>query len=72
MKESKKELTKGMKKIDINGLEDLVDDMEDLMEDSNEMQEILGRSYGTPDDVCDEDLEAGKAFQMRRFVQYLF
>jgi len=58
MKQAKTELTKGMKKININDVENLQDDMEDLLEDSNEMQEILGRSYGVPDDVGDEDLEA--------------
>ena len=31
--------------------------MEDLLEDANEIQEVLGRSYGVPD-VDEEDLEA--------------
>lgn len=30
----------------------------DLLEDTNEVSDILGRSYGINDDICDEDLEA--------------
>jgi len=30
------------------------------MEQANEVQEILGRSYGLPDDIDEADLEAGK------------
>jgi charged multivesicular body protein 5 len=33
--------------------------MEDLLEQANEIQETLGRSYGLPDDVDEEDLAAG-------------
>jgi len=53
-----KELRKGMKKINIDKVEDLQDTMEDLLEDTNEMQEVLGRAYGCPDELNDEDLEA--------------
>lgn len=58
MQASKKELQAGMKKINIDQVEDLQDEMEDLMEDTNEIQEILGRAYGTPEDIDDADLEA--------------
>ncbi len=34
--------------------------MEDLLDDANEIQEIMGRSYGTPD-VNEEDLDAGSS-----------
>lgn len=34
--------------------------MEDLMEQANEVQETLGRSYNLPDDIDEDDLEAGK------------
>ena len=34
-------------------------DMEDLLEQSNEIQESLGRSYAVPDEIDEEDLEAG-------------
>lgn len=30
------------------------------MDDSNEVQELLSRSYATPDYIDDADLEAGK------------
>jgi charged multivesicular body protein 5 len=33
--------------------------MEDLMEMANEVQETMGRSYGLPDDLDEDDLEAG-------------
>jgi charged multivesicular body protein 5 len=35
--------------------------MEDLLEDANEIQEIMGRSYGTPE-VDEADLDAGSCF----------
>lgn len=33
--------------------------MEDLYETSNEVQDILSRSYGVPEDFDEEDLEQG-------------
>lgn len=33
--------------------------MEDLLEKADEIQETLGRSYGLPDDIDDDALEAG-------------
>ena len=33
--------------------------MEDLMEMANEVQETMGRTYGLPDDLDEDDLEAG-------------
>jgi charged multivesicular body protein 5 len=35
------------------------DEMEDLMEMANEVQETMGRTYGLPDDLDEDDLEAG-------------
>jgi charged multivesicular body protein 5 len=35
--------------------------MEDLLEQANEIQEMMGRSYGVPDEVDEADLEAGKS-----------
>lgn len=35
--------------------------MSDLLEQSNEIQEIMGRTYGVPDDIDEGDLEAGNA-----------
>ena len=40
-------------------MQDLQDDMEDMLELAGEVQETLGRAYGLPDDVDEEDLEAG-------------
>ena len=34
--------------------------MEDMLEQTNEIMETLGRPYGLPDDVDEDDLEAGK------------
>lgn len=36
------------------------DELEDMLEQANEVQEALGRSYGTPD-VDEDELEAGLA-----------
>ena len=36
------------------------DDMQDLLDESNEVQELLSRSYMTPDFIDDADLDAGK------------
>ena len=30
-----------------------------MLEQANEVQEVLGRSYGLPEDVDEDDLEAG-------------
>lgn len=40
-------------------IQDLQDQLEDMMEDASEIQEALGRSYGTPE-IDDADLEAGQ------------
>jgi charged multivesicular body protein 5 len=34
--------------------------MEDLLAQAGEVQETLGRSYNLPDDIDEDDLEAGK------------
>ena len=34
--------------------------MEDMLELAGEVQETLGRAYGLPDDVDEDDLEAGE------------
>lgn len=58
MKAGVKEMKKEFKHIDIGKVEDIQDEMEDLLEDANEIQEILGRTYGTPD-VDEAELDAG-------------
>merc|ERR1719265_1866444 len=56
MKETAKTMKKAQKagKLDIDSIEKLQDELADMMEDANEIQEVLGQSYGMPDD-CDED-----------------
>lgn len=39
-------------------------DMEDLIEQANEVQESLGRSYGVPDEVNEDELQAGRFFSI--------
>jgi hypothetical protein len=34
--------------------------MEDLIEQANEVQESLGRSYGVPDQIDEDELQAGQ------------
>ena len=58
MKEATKQLKAENKKINLNEIEDMNDDMMDMMEDMEELNEALGRSYTTPDGVEEEDLEA--------------
>ncbi|RHZ78207.1 hypothetical protein Glove_166g217 [Diversispora epigaea] len=58
MQLANKELQKQYKKIDINKIESIQDDMEDLLEQANDIQETLGRTYGVPDDIDEEELEA--------------
>ena len=38
------------------------DEMEDMLELANEVQETLGRAYGLPEDVDEDDLEAGMTY----------
>jgi hypothetical protein len=48
----------------------LQDDLQDMMDESNEVQELLSRSYATPDGIDDADLEAGNLIWMVRLVVY--
>jgi len=56
MKNANKELKQAYKDISIDEVEDLQDDMEDLMEMGDEINEMMGRQYGVPDDIDEEDL----------------
>eukprot|EP00667_Euglena_gracilis_P028578 EG_transcript_36615 len=58
MKESARALQREMKKMDIASIEELQDSLADLYEDSREIQDIMGRAYGVPEDVDEDDLEA--------------
>lgn len=52
-----KTMKKEYKKVNIDSIEDLQDELEDMLEQANEVQEVMGRSYGLPD-VDDAELEA--------------
>ncbi|RKP20461.1 charged multivesicular body protein 5 [Rozella allomycis CSF55] len=58
MKIAAKEMKTQFKAINIDKIDNLQDEIEDLLEQSNEVQEALGRSYGLPDDVDEDELEA--------------
>lgn len=52
-----KEMKREYKKVNIDDIENLQDDLEDMLEQAGEVQEALGRSYGMPE-VDDDELEA--------------
>lgn len=58
VKAASKTLTAENKKIDLDELEELQDDLQDTLEDVNDANEILGRSYGLPAGIDERDLEA--------------
>ncbi|KAF9580199.1 hypothetical protein BGW38_003252, partial [Lunasporangiospora selenospora] len=58
MKTANQTMKQQYKKVNIDQIERMQDEMEEIMEQANEIQETLGRSYGVPDDVNEEDLEA--------------
>lgn len=57
MKESAAAMKQQYKTINIDKIEDIQDDLADLMADAEEVQDVLGRAYGLPDDVDEADLE---------------
>lgn len=56
MKSTNETLKKQMKKISIEGVDDLMFDMEDMMDEINEISDILGGQIGQ--DIDDGELEA--------------
>lgn len=58
MKAAGKELRTAFKRneLDIAGIEQLQDDMADLMDMHNDIQDVLGQSYGVPDDIDESEL----------------
>ncbi len=52
-----KEMKKEYKRIDINKIENLQDDLADIMDQTNEIQDVMSRTYGMPD-VDESELEA--------------
>ncbi|CAL5221272.1 g3432 [Coccomyxa viridis] len=58
MKAAGSELKTAFKKsdLDINSIEKLQDEMADLMDMHNELQDVMGQSFGVPDDIDEDDL----------------
>jgi charged multivesicular body protein 5 len=52
-----KEMKKEYKKVDLNKIENLQDDLADILEQANEVQDVMSRTYGMPE-VDDTELEA--------------
>jgi len=44
--------------MNINDIDDLADDMAELMDEFNEINEMMGQNFATPDDIDEADLEA--------------
>merc|ERR1712137_364585 len=58
MKMANKQMKQQFKQINIDSVEDLFDDMADLMEDNDIIQEAMSRSFSTPEDLDETELEA--------------
>lgn len=59
--------------VNISAIEDLQDELEDMMEQANEVQEVMGRSYGIGADVDEAELEAGKLVRRKsQMIKALF
>jgi len=59
IKQANKTLGAQLKVMDVDAVADMQDDMQDLLEETNEIQELMSRSYEMPYDVDDEALEDG-------------
>merc|ERR1712213_301164 len=75
MKMGVKEMKKEFKNINIDKIEDLQVGLSDMLEEANEVQEVLGRSYGMPE-IDEDDLEAeldalGDDFALDEDTSYL-
>eukprot|EP01059_Diplonema_ambulator_P009019 TRINITY_DN187_c0_g1_i1.p1 TRINITY_DN187_c0_g1~~TRINITY_DN187_c0_g1_i1.p1 ORF type:complete len:214 (+),score=84.75 TRINITY_DN187_c0_g1_i1:1137-1778(+) len=58
LKATATQLKTDQKKINIDDVERMQEELQDLYDDNNEIQEILGRSYGMPEEIDEEELEA--------------
>lgn len=58
MKDAATTLKAETKKLNIDSIEDTQDDLADMMEDMNEINDMMGRSYGVPDEMDEADLDA--------------
>jgi charged multivesicular body protein 5 len=58
MKEGAKAMKQEFKTLNLDEIEDVQDDLADLMMDADEINDVMSRAWGVPDDVYDEDLDA--------------
>ena len=58
MKDTTKTLKKQYRKIDIDKIDRMQDEMADLMDMGNEIQDSISRAYDVPDEVDEADLDA--------------
>jgi charged multivesicular body protein 5 len=75
MKVGVKDFKQAYRHVNIDHIENMQDDLEDLMEQTNEIQEVMGRSYGMPE-LDDDELEAelsalGDELQLDEDTSYL-
>lgn len=58
MQHAAKDMKRQMHAVSLDKVENLQDELQELMESSNEIQEIMSRSYVIPDGIDDAELEA--------------
>merc|ERR1712137_632860 len=58
MKHANTQMKKQFKQINIDSVEDLYDDIAELMEENDMIQEAMSRSFSTPEDLDETELEA--------------
>lgn len=63
MKQGLRTMQKEYKKLDINKIDNLQDEMEDMLDLNNEIQEAMSRQYETPD-VCGKDFRSKQYSKM--------
>ncbi|EPY29464.1 charged multivesicular body protein 5 [Strigomonas culicis] len=56
MKDANKGLKKEMKKLNIDKVDQLQDELADLYMDTQEIQEIMGRAYDVPEDIDEDEM----------------
>ncbi|CAD2214629.1 charged multivesicular body protein 5 [Angomonas deanei] len=56
MKDANKQLKKDFKKLNIDKIDAMQDELADLYMDTQEVQEIMGRAYDIPDDIDEDEM----------------
>jgi len=56
MRGAQKELKQQFKAVNVDQVEDLHEDMSEMMEQNEEIQEVMGRTYGVPEQLDEGDL----------------